>query len=303
MTRMTIQKQAAFYFRRILTRISPKLNTRVLYYSKFGRRLDLEHPVTLNEKNLWLKFNTYWNNPLVKQCADKYLVRDYVKSVGYEELLNRLIAVYQQPEELDFQSLPSRFVLKLNIGCGFNHIVTDKTKENREGLIRIMRTWLKESKSFYLNYSEMQYKSVKPVFLVEEFLGDENGSLPEDYKFYCINGNCEMIMICEGRNMEGHNAKYFYMDRSWEMITNGIGDPNYIINKPDCLDEAIKYAEALSKPFPYVRVDLYIVSNKIYFGELTFSPSAGMDVDHTLKPFGQDEDIDHIYGRKLVLPV
>ena len=67
--------------------------------------------------------------------------------------------------------------------------------------------------------------------------------------------------------------------------------------------EAIKYAEALSKPFPYVRVDLYIVSNKIYFGELTFSPSAGMDVDHKLKPFGQDEDIDHIYGRKLVLPV
>lgn len=299
---MRLGKTIARGFRSVLTMISPKLNTSVLYYAKFGRRLDLNRPETLNEKNLWLKFNTYWDNPLVKKCADKYLVRDYVKEAGCKELLNDLIAVYEKPEELDLKSLPDQFALKLNIGCGFNHIVADKSKESQDALIRLMHQWLKKARLCYLGYSEMQYKDVKPYFLVEKYLGDDKGNLPEDYKFYCINGICEMIMFCKDRNMSGHGAKYFYMDRSWNMITNGIGDPNYSINKPASLEEAIAYAELLSKPFPYVRVDLYIIGERIYFGELTFTPSAGMDVDHKLKPFGEDEDIDHIYGRKLVLP-
>ena len=300
---MSIKNTCVSLIRKLLTVVSPKLNTSVLYYFKFGKKLDLKHPETLNEKNLWLKFNTYWNNPLVKKCADKYLVREYVKEAGCKELLNDLITVYERPEELVLKSLPDQFVLKLNIGCGFNHIVTDKSKENQDELICLMRKWLNKARTYYLGYSEMQYKDVKPIFLVEKFLGDDKGNLPEDYKFYCINGVCEMIMFCKDRDMSGHGAKYFYMDNSWNMITNGIGDPDYTIDKPASLDVAIKYAELLSKPFPYVRVDLYIVENAVYFGELTFSPSAGMDVDHKLKPFGEDEDIDHIYGRKLVLPL
>ena len=299
---MELHRQTLAFIRRTLTCISPKLNTSVLYYSKFGKRLDLKTPETLNEKNLWLKFHTYWNNQLVKQCADKYLVREYVKEAGCGKTLNNLIAVYEKPEDLNLELLPNQFVLKLNIGCGFNHIVTDKAKENQDQIIHMMHQWLKTAKTYYLDYSEMQYKDVKPYFIVEAFLGDDKGNLPEDYKFYCLNGNCEMIMFCKDRNMSGHDAKYFYMDKHWSMITNGVNDPDYVIEKPEALEEAIQYAEKLSKPFPYVRVDLYIIGNTIYFGELTFSPSAGMDVDHKLKPFGKDEDIDHIYGRKLVLP-
>ena len=129
---MELHRQTLAFIRRTLTRISPKLNTSVLYYSKFGKRLDLKTPETLNEKNLWLKFHTYWNNQLVKQCADKYLVREYVKEAGCGKTLNNLIAVYEKPEDLNLELLPNQFVLKLNIGCGFNHIVTDKAKENQD---------------------------------------------------------------------------------------------------------------------------------------------------------------------------
>lgn len=299
---MGVSKQVAYYFRRCLTLISPKLNTAIIYRVRFGRKLNLKAPITLNEKILWLKFNTYWNNPLVKQCADKYYVRDYVKSVGCGDILTKLIGVYKRPEEIEWDSLPSRFAIKLNIGCGYNHIVSDKSCENREYLIAEINLWLKSAPKIWLGYSEMQYKDVEPVILIEEYLGGPNGELPEDYKFYCINGKCYMTMFCTGRDNHGHGAKYYYMDRDWNMITNGTGDPNIPVEKPVGLEIAMELAEKLSKPFPFVRADFYLFGERIVFGELTFTPSAGMDVDHKLKPFGKDEDLDHIYGRILELP-
>ncbi|MBR4531213.1 glycosyl transferase [bacterium] len=299
---MSVKKKLANIFRCGLTLISPKLNTMACYKAKFNKKLDLNNPQTLNEKNLWLKFNTYWNNPLVKQCADKYLVREYVEKAGCPEILNQLEASFKNPEDLAFDELPDKFALKLNIGCGYNYIVSDKTKENRSDLVKHMQKWMKKAKTCYLGYSEMQYKGVEPRFLVEHFLGDENGNLPEDYKFYCLNGKCEMIMFCKDRHADGHGAKYFFMDTDWNMLANVFNDPNIIVEKPENFKKAIQYAEMLSKPFPYVRVDLYIVGSSIYFGELTFTPAAGMDVDHKLKVFGTDEDLDHIYGRKLKLP-
>ena len=104
-------------FRSTLTLISPKLNTAVTYRVKFGRKLDLTRPTTFNEKVLWLKFNTYWNNDTVKQCADKLRVRDYLEQHGYGYLLNELIASYEDVDSIDFSTLPDRFAIKLNVGC------------------------------------------------------------------------------------------------------------------------------------------------------------------------------------------
>lgn len=300
---MNLKKKLAYHYRCLLTHISPKLNTKVVYKAKFGRSLDLENPETLNEKTLWLKFNTYWNNSLVKQCADKYRVRDYIINMGYEDILNELLDVCMIPEEINWEELPEKFVVKMNIGSGFNQIVFDKDNTDRSKLVETINQWLKSAPRYYLGYSEMQYKDVKPVILVEKYLGGPNNELPDDYKFYCINGTCYMTMFCKDRDAHGHGAKYIYMDRKWNMITNGLNDPSIQVDKPRCLEKAMKIAEDLSEPFPFVRVDFYLLEDQIVFGELTFTPAAGMDVDHKLKPFGCDEDIDHIYGRLLKLPI
>lgn len=284
-----------------LSLISPKANTILRYRERFSTTPNLKTPKTLNEKILWLKFNTYYNNQLVKQCADKYAVRKYIASKNCDEILNELLAVYETPEEIDWEILPNQFVIKLNIGCGFNHIVFNKEAETYENVINIINEWLKKSKYSYLSHSELQYKGIKPYILIEKYLGCDENPLPEDYKFYCLNGQCEIIMCCKERDKNGHNAKYIYLDRDWNLLTNSMKDPSYTLDKPNCLEEAIRYAEVLSKPFPFVRVDLYIIEGLVVFGELTFTPSAGMDTDHKLVPFMETQDLDHILGNKLEL--
>ncbi len=294
---MKIKKSAADLFRSCLTRISPMLNTKVTYYIKFRRKLDLEHPVTLNDKILWLKFHTYWNNPLIKKCADKYAVRDYITEKGYPELLNELYGAYDNVDDIPWEQLPDRFALKLNVGCGKNIIVHDKKSLDIEQTKKTMKKWLKSKD--WLRYSEMQYKNVKPYILVERYLGDaQTKSLPEDYKFYCLNGKSKYVMVCEDR-LIGQKPEYYYFDQEWNMMpytADSLKNPDRVIPKPALIDEAFAYAEKLSSDFPFVRVDLYIVSNKVYFGELTFTPSAGMDN-------GRLPKTDKILGDELTLPV
>lgn len=293
---MSLKTRVSYKFKCFLTKVSPELNTRILYRVKFGKRLDLNNPKTLNEKILWLKFNTYWENSLVKQCADKYRVRDYIEKAGCGSLLNELIGAYKTPEEIEWNKLPNSFVLKLNVGCGRNYIVVDKQKEDFSKLTTIIHRWLEDAPKLYIPYSEMQYKDVEPVVIIEKYLGGPNGELPEDYKFYCINGKCRMIMFCNERGYDGHGAKYYYVDRDWNMIANTAGRSIVPVEKPTCLDRAIEFAEILSRPFPFVRVDFYLQQNKIIFGELTFTPAAGMDIDFTMVPLGKEEDIDTIFG-------
>ncbi len=263
-------------FREILSVISPKLNTRVCYLVKFKKRLDLKNPKTLNEKILWLKFNTYWNNELVKQCADKYKVRDYIDKKNLSCLLPNLLDVYENPENIDWNSLPEKFAIKLNVGCGKNIIVNKKENLDINETISTLNEWMKDE--YWKGYSEMQYKDVKPYILIEEYLGGPNGEPPLDYKFYCMNGKASYVMVCDREDQ--NNVKYFYFDREWNMMPftkDAINYPNTYVKKPINIKDAFDVAELLSKDFPFVRTDLYITNDKIYFGELTFTPSAGMD--------------------------
>ena len=145
----------------------------------------------------------------------------------------------------------------------------------------------------------MQYKDINTHFIVEKFLGDDNDNLPEDYKFYCMNGRCEFIMVCIGRDEHGHGACYEFFDRDWNQITETTEMEKSGFEKPKLLDKAIWYAETISRDFPFVRVDLYIFKEEIIFGEMTFTPAAGMDIDFLKTVIGANEDIDHVYGRKL----
>lgn len=298
-----IKKNVQNMFRSTLTLISPRLNTKVTYKVKFGKKLDLNNPKTLNEKILWLKFNTYWKNEIIKECADKLRVRDYLEQRGLDYLLNDLIAVYEDVESIDFDKLPEQFAIKLNVGCACNYIVNDKSKIDVENLKNTMKKWLK--KKYWLGWSEMQYKGVKPYILVEKYLGDEDSNLPVDYKFYCMNGKASSVMVCEDRDGI-HHPKFFFMDRNWNKLpyTEEVFKyPDFYIEKPTNIEEAFEIAELLAKDFPFVRVDLYIVKNKIYFGELTFTPAAGMDTDFKYMAPGASKDTDTILGELLNLPI
>ena len=163
-----------------LTLISPTLNTKVQYYHYFHRRLDLKHPVTSNEKTLWLKLNTYYNNPLITQCADKYAVRNYVIQCGCKDILNDLLGVWENEKDIDWDKLPNRFVLKNNYGCAMNIIVLDKSQLDIPAATKEMRTWFRST--FHLTASEMQYAKIPRKIICERYLESDNGGTPNDYK-------------------------------------------------------------------------------------------------------------------------
>ena len=142
-------------FKAMLTIISPKLNSRYSYRKCFGKKLDLNNPITSNEKVLWLKLNTYSTDPVVLQCANKYTVREYVKKCGCEEILNPLLGVYDSPEEIDFDKLPSKFALKSNYYFSYNIICKDKSSLDIPAAKKEMRRWNRSK--MHLVTSEMQY--------------------------------------------------------------------------------------------------------------------------------------------------
>ena len=296
---MSIKTKLAGAFRSGLTLISPKLNTKVTYFVKFHKRLDLSNPVRFDEKLQWLKFNTYWNNPLVKQCADKFKVRDYIEKCGLNSILNELIAVYETPEQIEWDKLPKSFALKLNVGCGFNHIIADKSKEDFVSIKKETERWIRQSKTQYLAYSEMQYKDVKPYILVEKYLGNaEKGTLPTDYKVYCFNGEPEFVMTCVGRENGGH-PKFYFFYKNWKLARisrdSKKAPEGFTLPKPEGFDDLMMSAKKLSEPFPFVRADFYICGGRVVFGELTFTPSGGMDTDRL-------PDTDKLFYNMLKLP-
>lgn len=271
------------WFKQTLTRISPELNTRVVYYTKFGVPINLKHPRTLDEKIQWLKLNTYKGNPLVTQCADKYAVRDYVEKAGCGEILNELYGVYDKVEDIPWDSLPDQFVVKWNFGCGQNLIVFDKSNLNIEDAKNKLNEWYKTKDTFYLAYSEIQYRGIPPKLVCEKLIETENGGVPVDYKLYCFNGKTDSVLVCTGRNTTGHGTKYYFFDRDWKLKrynkTGKEAPEDFTIPKPQGIEKVFEYAEKLSRPFPFVRADFYLEKGKTTFGELTFTPCGGFDVN------------------------
>lgn len=270
-------------FKQFLTVISPRLNTEIVYFFKFKKRINLNEPRTLDEKIQWLKLNAYNKNPLVTQCADKYAVRDYVKSCGCSEILNDLYGVYDSVDEIKWDELPEKFVIKWNFGCGQNLICFDKSKLDIEKAKKQLRNWYKLHDTFYLPYSEMQYKGIKPKLICERFIEPDSGTLPVDYKLYCFNGLSNCVLVCAGRDTEGHHAKYYFFDRDWNLKRyNNAGkqvSADFTLPQPENYKKLFEYADKLSKPFPFVRADFYMERGNVIFGELTFTPCGGFDVN------------------------
>ena len=256
--------------------------------------LNLKEPSTYSDKLNWLKL--YYRNPLMPIVADKYKVRSYLQKLGYDYLLNDMIGVWDNINDIDINSLPDKFVLKTTHGSGPNwiQIVKDKKKINWFWQKKIMNQWLKNSIEWM--GGEWHYGEMKPRIIAEKFIEDRKGQLI-DYKIHCFNGKAAFVMVCVGR-VEG-NLKFYCMTPDWELLRinqNGCEAPEgFKPEKPESIDEMVRIAEDLSKPFPVVRMDFYDLEGKIVFGEFTFFESGGFDRGYTYE--GQK-----IVGKMINLP-
>ena len=243
------------------------------YKIKLGRGLNLNRPVRFTEKLQWYKM--YYRNPVMHQCVDKYKVREYVKSKGLEETLVPLYAHYDSIEQVEWNKLPDQFVVKTqNGGGGLNVVVcADKSKLNIAEINRKLQC--KKKKTRY-GGREWAYYGSEPGIVVEKLLINEKN--PEagvnDYKIFCYSGKPEFIIVDVDRYI-GHKRNFY--DTEWNdlHITSDCPAADRQIERPDNLDEMLRVASTLSKDFPYVRVDMYSMAGKVYFGELTFYPWSG----------------------------
>ncbi|HLS71406.1 MAG TPA: ATP-grasp fold amidoligase family protein [Chitinophagaceae bacterium] len=268
-------------------RVSPKLTLKILFFIKQGYRLNLENPKTYNEKLNWLKLN--YRNKLMPICADKFTVRQYVKDKGLEHILNELYWEGFNPEDIPFDKLPNQFVIKVTTGSGKNIICKDKTKLNHQKTIETLRRWLSEK--YLPAYGEWFYDVIRPRIIIEKLLIDENGEIPNDYKVFCFNGEPKYIAVDVGRFYE---MKRNIFDIDWNFKKGyKISFPNddIILERPQCLEQMIQKARKLSEGFPHVRADFYIIKNKIYFGELTFTNGAGFG---NVQPYSFAEEMGNL---------
>ena len=264
-----------------------------MFKSKTGLNLNLEKPKMFSEKLQWL--NLYNRQSDYTLMVDKYSVRQYVSDKIGKDFLIPLLGVWNTPDDIDFDKLPDKFVLKCNHNSGLGmFICKDKSIMNVSQVKKSLKLGL--SQNYYLSWREWPYKDVERKIICEKYMEDDEGEL-KDYKFFCFHGQVEYCQLIEGRFTK--ITKDFY-DREWNHmdfsgLEGELRQSPRVQHKPDCFDEMIRIAEMLSENIPFVRVDLYCISQKIYFGELTFFPAAG---------FGSFSPTEWNYkiGDKLLLP-
>lgn len=245
---------------------------RISYRGNTEEKLNLKNPQTFNEKLQWLKL--YDRNPLYTKLADKYEVREFVSKVIGDKYPVPLLGVYNGVDEIDFDTLPERFVLKCTHDQGSVIICRDKKQLDMQKAKRFLNKRL--AKNPFWATREWPYKNIIPRIICEEFLIDESGYELKDYKFFCFNGKVKCFKIDFDRFI-GHRANYF--DPKGKLLAFGeIACPPEFekqLEIPQDLDKMINLAEILSNNYPFVRVDFYYIKGKIYFGEMTFYPASG----------------------------
>ena len=243
----------------------------------FGYDLDLINPKTFSEKLQWLKL--YDRKPEYTMMVDKYKVRDYVADKIGDKYLIPLLGVWDSPDDIDFKSLPKKFVLKCNHNSGLGMcICKDKSSIDTKAVKSELKKGLKQN--YYFIGREWPYKGVKRKIIAEKYMTDsENVDRFTDYKFFCFNGVADSVMVCIDR--EKGNPKFYFFNKNWELCRYNIRGKNaakdFSLPCPSNIKKMFEIAEQLSQGIPFVRVDLYNSNGEIYFGELTFFPDSGFD--------------------------
>lgn len=241
------------------------------YYAYFSLlrwygRAELNPPITFNEKLQWLKI--YNRQEIYVTLADKYAVRDFVAQKIGRRYINELYGVWNNPKDIDFESLPSSFVLKATHGSGMNLIIKDKSQVIQNDIIIKCTGWIKTD--YGKKGREWMYSRMKPKVIAEKLILDQEGNIPKDYKVFCFNGTARFISVDVDRFK---NQKRCFYDRNWikQDFTTLHSIYEGEIPKPSNLDEILHSAEALSQGITFVRVDFYL-TDKLIFGEMTFFP-------------------------------
>lgn len=261
----------------LLYKINPRAELKLMYRIKRGKKLNLDDPQTYLEKLNWIKL--YHRDPLMARCADKFLARGYIEEHGFGEYLPKLYWEGTDPEQIPWNKLPEGFVLKVTSGSGGNIVVHNKAELDKEKATKQLAGWLKQR---YLPcYGEWLYDIHPPRIIVEELLSDGVNFVPEDYKFFCFNGKTGAVG-CIALDLDRYNVhKRHIYDEKWQYLEDvDFGfpkDPSIKTPKPAQFEKMCRIAEALSKPFPHVRVDFFVIGDRFYIGELTFFNGAGYD--------------------------
>lgn len=264
-----------------------------LYFRLFmGEKLDLGTPKTFNQKIQWLKLHN--TNPEYTRMVDKYEAREIIKKELGEKYLIPLLGVWDKFEEIDFTKLPDQFVLKPTNDSGSIVICNDRSTFN------IVKARKKLNKALGRNYfyggREYPYKHVRPRIICEEFMVDESGTELKDYKFLCFNGEPKILFVASNRRLD---VRFDFYDMNLNRLNFTTGSHSYSkesLTKIESFDEMVGIARKLSRNIPHVRVDLYNVSGRIYFGEFTFHHNGG------IVPF-LPKEWDRTLGDLIELPV
>lgn len=239
-----------------------------IYHS--GADIDLDNPRTFNEKIWWSKI--FDATPLKTKLADKYLVREWIKERIGEEYLVPLLGAWDRFEDIDFSQLPEKFVLKCNHGSGMNIIVSDKAKLNLEKAKEMMDKWMQIN--YACKFMEMQYRDIPHKIIAEEYLDCPEGV--KDYRFYCFSGEPYQVWIDLYSGTPNHIRSVYDMD--WNKIELRCTWPDggeLLSQRPINFQKMKELASILSKEFSFVRVDFFEINEKIYMGEMTFTPMKG----------------------------
>lgn len=254
---------------------------------------NLNNPQTFNEKLQWLKL--YNRCPQYTLMVDKVKVKKYVAEILGEEYVIPTLGVWDNPNDIDFDALPNRFVLKCNHNSGTGMcICKEKSKLNIPRVKAELRKGLKEN--YYLHGREWPYKNVPRKILAEEFIEDKNGAELLDYKLMCFNGKVYCTFVC-GDRFSGDGLKVTFYDREWKRLPFTRHYPNLKsdVPRPKRYEQMIEFAEKLSEGLPFARIDFYEIDGRLFFGEITFFPGSGME---EFSP----EEYDKILGDLITLP-
>lgn len=269
--RLMTQKMFNFLYKNSLTEEIKRTYIEERFYREVGYFPNLDNPKTFNEKINWLKL--YYKNDNLSRCVDKYEFKDYIKEQLGEGYTVPLLGAWDNANEIDISKLPDKFVLKVNWSSYQNFIVRDKSKFNFDYAKSKINSWMLPWRNIYYASFYWAYKDVAPKVIAEEYIEQSDGKL-NDYKFYCFNGSPEYLYIVD----EGFSKS---RPLCWDVDDNHI----YKINKgrinsvkqPETMQEMLEIAKKLSKPFPFVRIDLYETKGKVYVGEMTFYPGNGFN--------------------------
>lgn len=248
---------------------------KILYRWLMGEKLNLKNPQKYNEKLQWLKLHD--RDPRYAEWVDKYEVRSYIEKKLGAEYLIPCYGVWERFEDIDFDALPDKFVLKCTHDSGSVLLCKDKNTFDKAAAAARMKKAFK--RNYYNTYREWPYKSVKPRIIAEKYMVDESGDDLKDYKVMCFAGKAEMIEVHRNRFRGEEHTQDFY-DRDWnnlhivQAFIPGASEP---IERPEKLEELLRLSETLAAGLYHVRVDWYVIRDRIYFGEITFYDGSGFE--------------------------